>query len=408
MEPKRLDLQKCIHCGLCLQACPTFVERGEEADSPRGRIYLMRAAVEGQIEWKQAAPHIDQCLGCLSCQTACPSGVPYSNLIESARAQVEHHARSPLQRFIRRTLIRSFTTPSRLNLLLRMGRLLRIRRMPIRLARLVGASESIVKLPTLPKKKWQPQSVYPAVGETRARVGLLLGCAMKTLFPSVHQATVEVLRHLGAEVIVPKRQGCCGALWAHNGYPELAKRQAESLIKVFESVDYIAVNAAGCGSTMKEYTHLFEDSRALPDAESFSQRTRDVSELIAEWGIPSGLKPVPMRVVYQDACHLLHGQGVHSQPRQILKAIPGLELVEMEGADLCCGSAGIYNMLQPDMARRNLERKVKHILDANPEAVVSANPGCTLWLSQGLHEAGRPLPFYHPVELLAQSLFSNK
>ncbi|MCS7066546.1 MAG: (Fe-S)-binding protein, partial [Fimbriimonadales bacterium] len=385
-------------------ACPTFVETGQEAESPRGRIYLMRAVVDSRQHWKQVAPHLDACMGCLGCQTACPSGVPYARLIEAAREQVERHARSPLQRWFRQQAIRSFTTPWRLRGLLRVARRLRLRRAPRWFARLLGAPESVVWLPrSEPSDLSNLPGRIPAQGEQRGRVGLLLGCVMRVLFPQVHRATVEVLTRCGLEVVIPRRQGCCGALWVHNGYPQHAKALARRLFKAFEDVDYIVVNAAGCGSTMKEYPLLFEGAREEAQARDFSRRVRDVNELLAEIGIPQPLRPVPMRLTCHDACHLVHGQGIQEQPRQLLRQIPGVELHEMEGADMCCGSAGIYNLLQPKLASAALKRKVEAILATGAGAIISANPGCTLWIAQGLVEAGSRLPLYHPVEILARA-----
>lgn len=405
MHLERRDLQRCIHCGLCLQACPTFVETGQEAESPRGRIYLMRAVVDGRLRWEQIAPHLDACMGCLGCQTACPSGVPYAQLIEAAREQVERYARTPLQRWFRQQAIRSFTTPWRLHAMLRMARLLRMKQVPRWFARLLGAPESVVRLP-----RWDMfnssnlSGRIPAQGEQRGRVGLLLGCVMRVLFPQVHRATIEVLTHSGLEVVIPPNQGCCGALWVHNGYPLHARKLARQLFAAFREVDYIVVNAAGCGSTMKEYPRLFEGLREEAEAQRFSQRVRDVNELLAGIGIYAPLHPVPVRLTCHDACHLVHGQGIREQPRQLLRQAPGVELIEMEGSELCCGSAGIYNLLQPKLASAALKRKVEAILATGAEAVVSANPGCTLWIAQGLAEAGNPLPIYHPVEILARAL----
>ncbi len=423
------DLQKCIHCGLCLQACPTFIETGQEAESPRGRIYLMRAVVDGRQSWEQVAPHLDACMGCLGCQTACPSGVPYARLIESARAEVERHARRPLQRWFRQQAIRSFTTPWRLHWLLRMAHILHFPRAPRWFARLLGAPESVVRLPPLERSDLSalPERV-PAQGERYGRVGLLLGCVMRVLFPQVHRATIEVLTRSGLEVLIPRRQGCCGALWVHNGYPQHARKLARQLFEAFREVDYIVVNAAGCGSTMKEYPLLFEGMREEAEARHFSQRVRDVNELLVELlgGTPTPrgtgetpvlrlmgetpkplvdlpLRPLTIRLTCHDACHLVHGQGIREQPRLLLRRIPGVELIEMEGAEMCCGSAGIYNLQKPKLASAALKRKVEAILATGAEAVVSANPGCTLWIAQGLAEAGKPMPIYHPVELLARA-----
>ncbi|MCS7208924.1 MAG: (Fe-S)-binding protein [Fimbriimonadales bacterium] len=398
------DLQKCIHCGLCLQACPTYLTTGQEAESPRGRIYLMRQAVEGRIRWAQARPHLDACMGCLGCQTACPSGVPYAKLIEAARAEVETQARTPLQRWVRQQAISNFTQPARLRLLLQLAGALGLRRAPRWVARLLGASDSVMRLPRLPERAWRPkQTVYPARGVPKARVGLLLGCAMQVLFDRVHAATVGMLTLAGYEVHLPRAQGCCGALWVHNGYPARACRNARRLFMAFREVDYIAVNAAGCGSTMKEYGLLFHGTPEQAEAERFAQRVRDVHELLADAPLPEPARRDSLCVTYHDACHLVHGQGIREQPRALLKRLPNLKLIEMEGAELCCGSAGIYNLLQPHLARDALQRKIAHIKATGATVVASANPGCTLWIRQGLEEAGLPVEVLHPVEILAKA-----
>ncbi len=403
MAIEKRGLQKCIHCGLCLQACPTYVSTGEEAESPRGRIYLMRQAVEGRLEWEAVKPHIDACMGCLGCQTACPSGVPYVKLIEGARAEIERHARTPFQRWMRQQAIGNFTNPTRMRLMLMAGRALRMRYAPRWLARFLGAPESAVRLPKLPPKRFVPKPVYPAGSNPpKARVGLLVGCVMQVLFGSVHEATIRLLTLAGYEVHLPNA-GCCGALWAHNGYPERAGKCARRLIRAFKEMDYVVVNSAGCGSTMKEYHEILKGTPDKAEAEAFAHKVRDVSELLAESELPPPNQSVPLRVTIHDACHLVHGQGVREQPRHLLKRIPDLEIVEMDGAEMCCGSAGIYNLLQPRLAKASLERKIEAIRKTGAQVVVSANPGCTLWIAQGLHEAQLPIEVLHPTELLARA-----
>lgn len=398
------DLQKCIHCGLCLQACPTYVATGQEAESPRGRIYLMRQAYQGRIEWSQTRPHIDACMGCLGCQTACPSGVPYAKLIEAARAEVETHARTPLQRFARRQAIKNFTTPLRLHLMLRLAHRVGMRQPPRWLAAMLGADGVALRLPTPLAKVWRPtQTVYPARGTPKARVGLLLGCAMQVLFDRVHRATIGMLTLAGYEVLVPRKQGCCGALWVHNGYPQEARRNARTLFEAFREADYIAVNAAGCGSTMKEYGLLFRGMPGQAVAEDFARRVRDVHELLYQVDLPAPKRDDSLTITYHDACHLVHGQGIRLQPRALLQRLPSVKLIEMNGAEMCCGSAGIYNLLQPKLARDALQRKVQNIRNTGATIVASANPGCTLWIRQGLQQAGLPVEVLHPMEILAKA-----
>ena len=397
------DLQKCIHCGLCLQACPTYVATGEEAHSPRGRIYLMRSALEQRTNWQAVHPYIDACMGCLGCQTACPSGVPYSRLIEGARAEVERHARTPFQRWVRQQAIAHFTHRGHLRMLLGIAHRLGFRRAPRWMVGLLGASEPAVALPTLLRARWPMQSVYLLQGSVRARVGLLIGCAQAVLFPAVHQATIRLLTLAGYAVHLPNRQNCCGALWVHNGYPDRARHLARQLFRAFEGLDWVVVNAAGCGSTMKEYATLFADTPDAGRAQAFSARVRDIHELLAESELPKPSFPIPFKVAYHDACHLLHGQGIREAPRALLRQIPELQLVELEHADMCCGSAGIYNMLQPQLAKHALARKVEAIRNSGAQVLASPNPGCTLWIAQGLREAGLVVGVYHPVELIAKA-----
>lgn len=413
---RREQLLKCIHCGLCLPSCPTYLQTGNEADSPRGRIYLIRAVAEGRIEWEPAAvKHIDQCLGCRACETACPSGVAYGSLLEVARAQVERSkVRGSVQRWAKRWLLGLMADRRRFALAMRAARfgapLLAGRALPKGIARLWGAREVALRLPE-GRITMQPMRYlageYPATGEKRGRVGLLVGCVASVLFHEVNVATIAVLQHNGFEVVVPRGQGCCGALHLHNGYPEEAKRYAMRLIRCFEQerVDAIVVNAAGCGSTMKEYSALLDGSVAAQDARRFSARVTDVLELLDR----EGLRPPrytlvgrdgvsPLVVTYHDACHLAHAQGVRAQPRRLIQSLAGVELVELTEADVCCGSAGIYNLLQPEMASALLQRKVERIRATGAEILLTANPGCLAWITQGLRPHG--IQVMHPVELL--------
>lgn len=411
------DLLKCIHCGLCLQACPTYVEAGSEADSPRGRIYLMRAVAEGRIQWQAGAvEHIDACLGCLACETACPSGVKYGWLIEIARAQVEQsRARSGVQRLAKKWLLGIMTQPRAFALALKAGRvfapLFGGGVLPAPLARLLGAGMVAVKLPQT-RGRTKPArlvGVYPPVGERRGRVGLLTGCVASVLFHEVNVATVAVLQRNGFEVVVPPEQGCCGALHLHNGFPEEAQRRALRLIECFErtAVDAVVVNSAGCGSSMKEYGRLFACSPHEERAHAFSAKVKDIMEFLAEVGIAPPERPLTGRdgkselvVTYHDACHLAHAQGIRRQPREIIRSIPGVRLVELDEADMCCGSAGIYNLLQPEMASRLLRRKVERVRATGAEIVLTGNPGCLAWIAQGLNDLPESVAIMHPVELL--------
>jgi glycolate oxidase iron-sulfur subunit len=410
-------LLKCTHCGLCLQSCPTYVEMGSEADSPRGRIYLMRAVSEGRIRWDAGAvEHIDRCLGCRACETACPSGVAYGLLVEIARAQAERSpARHSVQRTAKRLLLDLMTNPSAFALAMNTARwfkpLLGDRALPTPLARLLGAHVVMAKLPQSrgKMKRGRLASLYTPIGEQRGRVALLTGCVASVLFHEVNVASVAVLRYNGFEVVVPPEQGCCGALHVHNGFIEEGQRRALQLMECMERepVDAIVVNSAGCGSTMKEYGRLFAGTPHEKRAEAFSAKVKDIMELLAEAGIRKPVRALSGRredsslvVTYHDACHLAHAQGVRKQPRDIIRSIPGVQLVELEESDMCCGSAGIYNLLQPEMASRLLQRKIERICATGAEIVLTGNPGCLAWIAQGLREWAQPVEILHPVELL--------
>lgn len=411
------DLLKCIHCGLCLQACPTYLEEGNEADSPRGRIYLMRSVAEGRIQWQdRAITHIDRCLGCRACEPACPSGVAYGTLIEIARAQTERSpARPRVQRVAKRLLLKLMVRPALFTLAMRTGHLLSPllgkAALPAPLARLLGVPHVVAHLPPVPRPREQLRAIYPPVGERRGRVAILTGCVASVLFPQVNLATVNVLRQNGFEVVVPPRQGCCGALHVHNGLLEEGRRLALRLIECFEAeqVDAIVVNAAGCGSTMKEYGKLFAHTPHEQRARAFAVRVKDVTEFLAEVGVRLPERPLRGRsggeyvVTYHDACHLAHAQGIRQQPRELIRALPGVKLVELPESDVCCGSAGIYNLLQPEMAARLLQRKVERIAATGAEAVLTGNPGCLAWIAQGLRALPHPVEILHPVELLSRA-----
>ena len=416
--PDKALLGDCVHCGFCLPACPTYVLWGEEMDSPRGRIYMMQKAGEGKAPLDQRfRTHMDNCLGCMACMTACPSGVQYSKLIEDTRAQVERNIpRSTEDSLFRRLLFATFPYARRLRLmaiplflyqrsglqaLVRRSGLLK--RLPARLA----AMEAL--LPVVPRSfGWKmPGRVKPA-GKARRRVGMLTGCVQQVFFSHVNAATARVLAAEGCEVITPEDQPCCGALMVHSGLEEQAAAMARRVIELFEraEVETIVINAAGCGSTMKEYGHLLRDDPDWAErARAFSAKCRDITEVLSELEPVSPRKPLPMRIAYHDACHLRHAQGIYQQPRQLLGQIPGLDVAEIAEATLCCGSAGVYNLLQPGPAQELGDRKVSNLLETKAEAVVSANPGCLLQLMSGLRRRGEEtMPAFHMVELMDASI----
>jgi glycolate oxidase iron-sulfur subunit len=409
----QLDLiDDCVHCGFCLPTCPTYVLWGEEMDSPRGRIVLMK---EGHEEI--SAPlvtHLDRCLGCMACVTACPSGVQYDKLIEDARPQLERNfKREPLERAHRRLIFELFTRPGRLRALApgaalaqkldlpRIARRPRVRRLAPRLAAMVSMTpEASMRrsLSRLPER-------FEARGEKRGTVALLQGCVQRVFFAHVNEATARVLAAEGFEVHAPRMPRCCGALALHAGEDPEATSLAKATIEALERYDTVIVNAAGCGSAMKDYGHVLRDEPEWAErAAAFSARVRDVSEFLAEAGPRAERRPVEMKVAYHDACHLAHAQRVRTQPRELLRGIPGLDLVEPTDWELCCGSAGIYNLVQPEAAAQLGERKARNLLDTGAEAVVAGNPGCALQISAHTERLGRPLPVLHPTELLARSI----
>jgi glycolate oxidase iron-sulfur subunit len=407
-RPPEQDLiDDCVHCGFCLDSCPTYVLWGAEADSPRGRIVLMNDGLNTAAPMSdEMATHFDRCLGCMACVTACPSGVRYDRLIERVRPQVErNHPRSPGERAVRRLIYETLPHPKRLRALapmLAVGRRLGAeRRLPERLAAIAKVA------PTAPAGRAAKASVperTPAVGAPRGRVGLLLGCVQRVFYPAVHRATAHVLAAEGFEVLAPRMPDCCGALEMHGGAEPGARRRAQETIEAFAAagdLDHVVVNAAGCGSAMKDYGDLL----GTPAARAFAGRVRDVCELLGSVEPRAPRGPVPLRVVYHDACHLAHAQGVRAQPRALLEGIPGLELVEVAlERDVCCGSAGIYNLVAPDAAAVLGERKARNLVATGAQAIAAGNPGCAAQLDMHLRQLGCPLPIHHPIELLSRSL----
>jgi glycolate oxidase iron-sulfur subunit len=408
----------CVHCGFCLPACPTYVLWGREADSPRGRIYLMKAALEGRSAIDATfARHMDACLGCMGCLTACPSGVQYDRLIEATRPDVERsHRRSTGDRVFRTLLFATLPHPRRLRwiaALLRFAqrtglqRSLRASGLAARLPARFAALERLA--PNVDANRDRVPRVTPASGAAIRRVGLLLGCVQRVFFPRVNAATARVLAADGCEVVAPSEQACCGALMLHAGRLDEARAAARRLIDVFErtGVDEVVVNAAGCGSAMKEYGELLRDDTVYADrARAFAARTVDVSELLVRLGPRAVRHPLAVRVAYHDACHLNHAQRIRREPRQALQTIPKLELSEIAEPDLCCGSAGVYNLLEPEAALALRDRKVRNVANTRAAVLASANPGCLLQIASGLEAAGTAMRTVHFIELVDESIRS--
>jgi len=411
-------VDRCVHCGLCLAYCPTFSELGTEMDSPRGRILLIKSLAEGRINLTDSTvAHLDLCLGCRACETVCPSGVPYGQLIEAARAEIERQRPGG---FVRR----AFRWVN-FSLLLPNPSLLRLAAAGLRfyqvsgLRRMVRASGLLRFLPE-PLRHWEPllpdlpsgpdraplAEVTPATGVRRARVGLLTGCIQQVAFGPQNQATARVLARNGVEVIAPRTQACCGALHAHAGEHATALALARRTIETFEAagVEHVIVNTSGCGAHMKAYgTLLAGDPAWRGRAERFAASVRDVSEFLAVEPLRGPLHEVKRTVTYHDPCHVAHGQKIRTEPRALLAQIPGLRVVELKEADWCCGSAGTYNLTQPEMATRLQERKIGHVRATGADAVVTANPGCIIQIVQGLRAKGSPIQVLHIVELLDQA-----
>jgi glycolate oxidase iron-sulfur subunit len=406
--PTKRDLvADCVHCGFCLPSCPTYLLWGEEMDSPRGRIYLMKNLLDGAPLDDATVQHFDACLGCMACVTACPSGVQYDALIESTRAEVEA-AGASRHAALKKLIFATFPYPRRL----------RAMRPLLRAYQSTGAQQLVRKrmrgtlttmaglVPPLGPRERLP-ALTPAVGAKRARVGMLLGCVQREFFPGVNAATMRVLAAEGCEVVAPADQGCCGALSLHAGRQSEAVARAKRLIAAFEAehVDAVVVNAAGCGSSMKEYGRLLADDPVWAKrAAAFAAKCRDVTELLTELGPVAPRHPVPVVAAYHDACHLSHAQGIRSQPRELLAGIPGLELREIPEADICCGSAGIYNLVNPQPARELGDRKAANVRSTGAELLVTANPGCLMQIDAALRRSGAAIPLAHTIEVLDASL----
>jgi glycolate oxidase iron-sulfur subunit len=399
----RALVDTCVHCGFCLPSCPTYQLWGQEMDSPRGRIQLMKLGLEGEPLTGSTVTHIDRCLGCMACVTSCPSGVRYDRLITAKRAEVEaEHPRTRRERALRTAVFAVFPYPRRLRAL----------RAPLRLwqriglDRPVGRSRLLWRLapslatmaaltPRLGRRVRLPARV-PARGRRRAVVGMLLGCVQRELFPEVNAATARVLAAEGCEVVIPPGQGCCGALSLHAGRRAEAAGFARRTAEVFREagVDAVVVNAAGCGSAMKEYADLGVDPVPV----------RDLSEFLVALGTVAPRHPVPVAVAYHDACHLSHAQGIREPPRRLLAEVPELSVHEIADGEICCGSAGVYNLLQPQAARELGDRKAARVAATGARLLVSANPGCAMQISSSLRRAGRTMPVAHVAEVLDASI----
>jgi glycolate oxidase iron-sulfur subunit len=412
--PSRQLVDDCVHCGFCLPTCPTYLLWGEEMDSPRGRIYLMSNVLDGAPLSATAVGHFDACLGCMACVTACPSGVQYDKLIEATRAQVERrHPRSRTERALRSAVFALFPYPRRLRLLrgpLRayqasgIGGMLRRHRILDRLSPTLATMESIAPPPG---PRPEVPEWTPARGPRRGRVGMLLGCVQREFFPGTNAATARVLAAEGFDVVAPAAQGCCGALSVHNGRESEAQRFARALIDRFDAagVDHVVVNAAGCGSSMKEYAELLADDPVYAArARDLAAKVLDVTELLVQVGTVAERHPLPVAIAYHDACHLAHAQGVRVQPRALLAEIPGLELREIDEGAICCGSAGIWNVLNPEPARELGDRKAANVLATGAPLLVTANPGCLMQVRSALDRAGGEIALAHTVEVLDASI----
>jgi glycolate oxidase iron-sulfur subunit len=415
------DYAHCVHCGLCLNHCPTYKLWGLEADSPRGRIRQIILVDQGRLPLGDSfVKHIDQCLDCRACETACPSGVEYGKLVEAARAQIDqHYERSFFSRLARNIVFRDLLPyPRRIETLARL--LYVYQRSGLQwiarasgLLRLLGLADRERLLPPIDNTFFYSNlgRIFPAAGPRRARVALFAGCVAQVSFSALHEATIRVLTSNGCEVVVPAGQTCCGALAAHAGVRDVARSLARVNLDVFLGGDFDAVltNAAGCGSTLKEYDHLFPAGTPEHDkAHEFRKKMRDVTEFLADLGLTSHLAALPVRVTYQDSCHLLHGQKVREAPRKLLRSIPGLELVEMAMADYCCGSAGSYNITETQTSFALLAEKMKHARATNAPVIVTANPGCLLQMRAGaeIHRTGQEV--VHVMELLDRALVKNR
>jgi glycolate oxidase iron-sulfur subunit len=411
------DYARCIHCGLCLNACPTYRLWNLEADSPRGRIHQMIHVEQGDVPVTDSfVDHIDKCLDCRACETACPSGVEYGKLVEYARARIERDYQRPLLSRIARDVVyrRLLPYPKRTATV---ARLLRFyQRSGLQsltrftgILKLLGLDKREQLLPRVDRNFFYDRlgKIFPATGERRARVAFFAGCVANVTFAELNDATIRVLTSNGCDVVVPDGQLCCGALAAHAGVRDVARELARKNLGAFvlDDVDAIVTDAAGCGSTLKEYHHLFTgDEAEYEQAAAFARKTRDVTEFLAALGLSASLKALPLRVTYQDSCHLLHGQKVREAPRKLLRAIPGLDLVELPHSDICCGSAGVYNVTHTEASLELLAEKMRYASGTNAQVIATSNPGCLLQMRAGVEMHHTNQQVLHVIELLDQAI----
>lgn len=407
----------CVHCGLCIPACPTFLELGTEMDSPRGRIQLMRSLHEGRLPLDdKSVLHLDSCLGCRACETACPSGVRYGELIEGARGLIEtNYPRSFRKRMQRWAINRVFPNPWAMRQFSRITSVM----MCLQLHRLRGSSwlpsvcRQVLRYLPEPRARFGSASLkqhVSASGEQHFRVGLLSGCIMPNLFGATQSNTVKLLSQNGCDVTIPAGAGCCGALLLHNGARKRGLKLARQVIRAFDAreLDAIITNAAGCGAALKEYAEHFKNEPELRDAAArVSSKVKDIAEFLAEIPDLEPRREIRARVTYHDPCHLLNGQGVKNQPRDLLCKIPGLEVVELAESEICCGSAGTYNLTQPGLALRLGERKAQHVVESGADIVVTGNPGCIIQIQAALQDRAALMQVVHTVDILAQAYTDN-
>ncbi|MFO0960078.1 MAG: heterodisulfide reductase-related iron-sulfur binding cluster [Isosphaeraceae bacterium] len=406
--------QDCVHCGLCTASCPTYLETGNENDGPRGRIYLMRAVADGRLAMSdQVRGHLDLCLDCRACETACPSGVKYGQIIEPFKIALQQTAPPEKRSWLRNLILRDlFPYTGRVKFALAPARLLQKvgvmqladkvglnRLLPTTLRRmqamLPDGLESGAKLP----------EVLPAIGPKRATVALFLGCVADAMFPATNSATARVLQKNGCDVHVPSQQACCGAIHYHSGFEKPALELMRQNLRAFDPdrYDAIIINAAGCGSMLKDYAHILHGDPDEPAARKFLAKVKDISEFLYQLGPIAPKKPMPIRVTYHDACHLCHGQQIRNQPRALLQMIPGLELVSLDESEICCGAAGTYNLTQPEMSERLGRRKMDMIEKTRAATVATGNVGCILQIARKVKERGLKIRVAHPIDLLDEA-----